>query len=86
MRKTWGKLVGTLGTGLGINMATYPQAGPAGALPVGESTTFYTPNNQVLPLLTHSKNTLFSSVSRPLFHTIHKTYNKPLLNKLNFCI
>jgi hypothetical protein len=85
MRKTWGKTVGAARKTNSISSLLYPHAFADSLVPVGEYPTYYTAKQWVLPTFTHTKNVFFISVSRLVFHIIHRTYNKPLLNKLLNC-
>jgi hypothetical protein len=86
MRKSWGNPVGVVGKFSRKTVGYYPRVVKLVVLPVGNATTFYTVNQWLLPLLSHSQKLVFQSVSVPVFHTIHSTYNKPQLIKLNYCI
>lgn len=85
MLKTWGNAVGSLGNMQGISTCLYPHAYSRFIATVGKYSVSCTSNRGFLPWFTHTKNSLFQSVRQALFHRIHRTYNKPLLNKLNNC-
>lgn len=81
MRKSWGNIVATNAYYVGISRAKYPQVHVLKFEAVGKIGVLHIFNLWVLQAFTHNKNGSFQSVIRALFHTIHSTYNKPLLIK-----
>lgn len=81
----WGNAVANVSTPLGIKSIFYPQTVATHNASVGKTPGFCTTSRMVLPCFFHGLTAKKSSVRGVLFHTIHTTYYKALLNKFNFC-